>query len=230
MMDHDLGLYYLARINFTKAARAGKPEAQNMMGWYWANGLGHLPKDIVNACNWYAAAAEQGLADAMNNLGACYEYPGFMQQDIRKAITLYTSAARKGNVKARESLVRLERAVPPLDVVPPKPAKLLAQSQAQQVVQPPSQHASPQPVQQVAQQSSQQASQPARRQISQQSVNEASNIGSGLADVAVALLTIFVASKGYGYSPPPVFIPPPTINVHCASQLVGQTTVLTNCN
>src|SRR5258705_12607918 len=54
MMYHKLGLYYPARNSFKIAAREGNAEAKNMLGWYWANGLGHLPKDIVNACNWYA--------------------------------------------------------------------------------------------------------------------------------------------------------------------------------
>jgi len=234
MMYHKLGLYYPARNSFKIAAREGNAEAKNMLGWYWANGLGHLPKDIVNACNWYAEAADQGLPDAIYNLGACYEYPGFMQQDIKKATALYTSAARKGNVKAQESLARLGRPVPPSEVMPAKPAKQLAQAQvqqqAQQVLQQPSQPVSPQPVQQVAQQPAQQVSQPAVRQVSQQSVREESNAVNGLVELAVAILTVFAASKSYGTAPPPVFIPPPTINIHCTSQLVGRTTAFTNYN
>jgi TPR repeat protein len=97
MMDNNLGLTIPARNSFIKAAKGGNAEAKNMLGWYWANGLGHLPKDIIQACNWYAEAAVQGLADAIYNFGTCYEYPGFIQQDINKAIAQYTLAARKGN-------------------------------------------------------------------------------------------------------------------------------------
>jgi TPR repeat protein len=62
MLDQKMGLDTLARVNFTRAAKAGNAEAQNMMGWYWANGLGGLPKSTVEACNWYAEAESQGLA------------------------------------------------------------------------------------------------------------------------------------------------------------------------
>ena len=206
MAYHNHGLYWQAKNSFVEGARAGNANAQNMLGWYWANGLGHLPKNIVNACNWYATAADKGLPDAINNLGACYEYPGFAQHDMNRAIALYTLAARKGNSKAQENLVRLGRPVPPADLTPRQPVKQEA----------------PQPVRVVSQ------PQPVVREASQQPVSQDSSSGDKWVALAVAALNVFAASKGYGTAPAPVFIPPPAINVHCTSQMVGQT-ALTNC-
>ena len=56
----------------------------------------------VDACNWYATAADKGLPDAINNLGACDQYPGFTQHDMNRAIALYTLAARKAIQRHRK--------------------------------------------------------------------------------------------------------------------------------
>lgn len=216
LLYQDMGLSLGARNSFARAAKEGSAEAQNMMGWYWANGLGHLPKDTIQACNWYAEAADHGLPDAINNLAACYEYPGFIQQDMTKAVALYTLAARKGNPKAQQNLIRLGRPVPAADLAPQQPTKSAVQEPSKIAV------SQPPPVRQAAQQ-------PVARQAPQQPPREDSG-GSGgdWAAAAEAVLSIFVASKGYGTAPPPVFIPPRSITVHCNSQMLGQTAV-SNC-
>jgi TPR repeat protein len=44
---------------FLRAAEQGLAEAQNNLGWVYANGFG-VPKDKAEAARWYRKAAEQG--------------------------------------------------------------------------------------------------------------------------------------------------------------------------
>ena len=56
---------------------------------------------------WYSKAAEQGLADAQNNLGACY-YKGLgVKRSHTKAIGLFCKAAKQGNEIAIDNLNNL---------------------------------------------------------------------------------------------------------------------------
>src|ERR1035438_8547727 len=54
-----------------RKAKKGDAEAQYCIGKDYANGRG-ATRDLVEAVKWYRKAAEQGNADAQNNLGACY--------------------------------------------------------------------------------------------------------------------------------------------------------------
>ena len=45
MAYHNHGLYWQAKNSFVERARAGNANAQNMLGWYWANGLGHSARE-----------------------------------------------------------------------------------------------------------------------------------------------------------------------------------------
>ena len=56
---------------FRKAAEQGDPEAQNSLGFCYAEGQG-VPHDIDEAMRWYRKAAEQGHVTAQSNLGSCY--------------------------------------------------------------------------------------------------------------------------------------------------------------
>jgi Sel1 repeat len=259
MAYHHHGLYRYARASFAEGAHAGSAEAKNMLGWYWANGLGGLPKNVIQACDWYAEAARKGLADAINNLGACYEYPGFVQQDMTRAIELYTLAARKGNSNAQQNLARLGRPVPAPDLAPRKQPAVEALSRQQAAEEqseteyerymqcirrlPPAKTADegaavsnrckqeafsvretpPRPVPAAPPQP------PVARDEPQQSDREESSSGGAWLALATAVLNAFAASKGYGTAPPPMFVPPRAISVHCTTLVNGQT-AFTNCN
>src|ERR1700693_4204681 len=49
-------------------AEQSNAEAQNNLGWMYAHGEG-VPKDAIQAVNWYRKAAEQGNVDAQFGLG-----------------------------------------------------------------------------------------------------------------------------------------------------------------
>ncbi len=71
------------------------------------NALGdkyYFGKNYATAVEWYTKAAEQGLADAQNNLGVCYEDGFGVAQDDKKAAGWYTKAAKQGHVKAQFNL------------------------------------------------------------------------------------------------------------------------------
>jgi hypothetical protein len=213
MVDYKIGAYGPAVAYFNRAAKAGNPEAQNMLGWYWANGIGRTPKNVAQACNWYAKAADQGLPDAINNLALCYECPCIAQRDMNKAIALYTLAARKGNAKAQMSLARLGQPVPSADLVPRQPTKVTQEPVATYLVP----------------QTAPQAAQAARGPPQLPEGSESSGGGlAALGEIAEVAVAIFAASKSYSTTPTPVFIPPP-VSVHCTTQVLNQM-ALTNCN
>ena len=55
-----------------------------------------MEQDKSKAVEWYAKAAEQGDADAQDNLGSCYENGDGVSQDKRKAVEWYIKAAEQG--------------------------------------------------------------------------------------------------------------------------------------
>ena len=225
MAYYDHGVYWNARGAFLDGVRAGNADCMNMMGWYWANGLGHLPKDTIQACNWYAEAAQKGLPDAINNLGTCYEYPGFTQHNLSTAALYYGVAASKGSVKGQQNLDRLRVLRP--DLVPaaaaatarqatPKtpdafsstlttlcqPGASVGLSVSASCVAPGPSHA---PARQAAPATAQPAVQsapPQQQQQPQQATSSTDWVG-----LATAVLNVFVAVKGYS-GPPPAFSPP----------------------
>lgn len=52
-----------------------------------------MAKDLVVAVNWYSLAAEQGYADALGDLGNCYEYGNGTKMCLQEAIRLYSIAS-----------------------------------------------------------------------------------------------------------------------------------------
>ena len=57
-------------------------------------------KDYTEAVKWYRKAAEQGYANAQNNLGNCYYYGRGVTQDYYEAVKWYRKAAEQGNANA----------------------------------------------------------------------------------------------------------------------------------
>ena len=60
--------YRTAFAGFQKLAEQGNANAQDSLGWMYANGQG-VPKDDQQAVAWYHKAAEQGVARAQFILG-----------------------------------------------------------------------------------------------------------------------------------------------------------------
>ena len=60
-----------------------------------------VPRDYAEAARWYHLAAEQGVADAQNNLGILYSGGRGVPQDDAEAARWYHLAAEQGNAQAQ---------------------------------------------------------------------------------------------------------------------------------
>ncbi len=67
------------------------------------NGWG-VPQDYKEAAKWYRLGAEQGDADAQNNLGAMYDHGQGVPQDDKEAVRWYRLAAEQGCADAQLNL------------------------------------------------------------------------------------------------------------------------------
>ena len=61
-------------------------------------------EDDTAAISWYTRAAEQGDADAQNNLGAMYDAGEGVEENNGEAVKWYTLAANQGNTIAQNNL------------------------------------------------------------------------------------------------------------------------------
>src|SRR5258708_35079332 len=73
---------------FLKAAKKGDPEAQNMLGKCYENGIG-VRKNELDAAVWYKKSAGYGYPDGQNNLGNCYLHATGVEKDDHLAIKYY---------------------------------------------------------------------------------------------------------------------------------------------
>lgn len=103
-------IYYGIRNDFntafhyySDAAYAGDAEAQLSLGYMYLRGEG-VEQDDERAFIWTKKSAEQGLAQAQNELGRAYEQ---MKHDNNKAIEWYKKAAAQGYQDAQKNLDRL---------------------------------------------------------------------------------------------------------------------------
>lgn len=88
-------------------AKAGSLEAQKFLGTAYLQGNLGLPKSLANAQQWFFKAAEQGDADAMNNIGYTL-YRGFLgKADLSGAKMWLEKAARGGNTNAMLTLAHM---------------------------------------------------------------------------------------------------------------------------
>ena len=69
----------------------------------YRNGEG-VVRDPKKAAEWYRKAAEQGYADAQNNLGLLYAGGTGVVKDEAKAAEWYRKAAEQGNAAAQNNL------------------------------------------------------------------------------------------------------------------------------
>jgi hypothetical protein len=85
------------------AAQNGDPEAQFLLGVRYAKGQG-VPKDTVEAAEWYRKAAEQNLAAAQYALGYCYAYGQGVEKDAAEAVKWFRKAAVQNHAAAQYNL------------------------------------------------------------------------------------------------------------------------------
>ena len=88
------------------AAKQGDVLAQSLLGligWMYANGYG-VPENDREAVKWYRLAAEQGNANAQNNLGTMYDRGEGVPENDREAVKWYRLAAEQGLAIAQNNL------------------------------------------------------------------------------------------------------------------------------
>ena len=77
-------------------ASAGDRDAQRRLGDLYREGDELTPQDYGQARCWYRLAAEQGDANAANNLGAMYQHGKGMPANMNEAFRWYCRAAKRG--------------------------------------------------------------------------------------------------------------------------------------
>ena len=73
----------------------------------YRNGEG-VVRDPKKAAEWYRKAAEQGYAEAQNNLGLLYAGGRGVAKDEAKAVEWYRKAAKQGHEAAQYNLSLIE--------------------------------------------------------------------------------------------------------------------------
>jgi len=97
------GDYATAIHELRPLAEKGIASAQFKMGLLYANGQG-VPKDDVQARQWYEKAAAQGHTDAQANLGVLLVYARGGPQDYKMAVYWFRLSANQGNDLAQRKL------------------------------------------------------------------------------------------------------------------------------
>lgn len=89
-----------------KAAEQKLPEANLSYGTYAYMGEHNIAQNYDTAASHFKVAADQGLADAQNYLGAMHENGQGMAVDQDQAIAWYRKAALQGHLRAQANLGR----------------------------------------------------------------------------------------------------------------------------
>ena len=98
--------FVCARGYLIESASLGRSRAQALLAYLLISGLGG-PVDVSRAIRLYKVAAEQGDADAQNNLGEIYEVGRGVTRNSDEAIRWYELAAQKGLGSAQFNAGRL---------------------------------------------------------------------------------------------------------------------------
>jgi TPR repeat protein len=98
------GDYATALRLWLPLAQRGIVAAQNNVATVYESGGRGVPRDEVEAARWFHRAAEQGSADAQNNLGAMYSEGRGTLQDFGEAVRWWRSAAEQGHAAAQLNL------------------------------------------------------------------------------------------------------------------------------
>ena len=91
MAQYNLGVMYEKGNNLREMNSDGSSSPSKVV----------LPQDYAQAAKWYRAAAEQGLADAQNDLGKMYLKGKGVVQDHAEAMKWRRLAAERGHVGAQ---------------------------------------------------------------------------------------------------------------------------------
>ena len=89
-----------------RAIKAKKPSYQFLWGDMLAYGV-CIKKDIPLGLHYMREAADQGLAEALEQIGRYYHIGKFMQPDMDKAILFLKEAATLNNLKAQMRLAKI---------------------------------------------------------------------------------------------------------------------------
>ena len=102
-----LGRIYFARSDYANAAEysllaaaKGEPNAQNLIGVMYANGL-NFEQSYEKAARYYTMAASQGLGKAQANLGILYYHGQFFEQSYSMAAEWFLKAAEQNDANAQ---------------------------------------------------------------------------------------------------------------------------------
>lgn len=100
--------FYKALTNLKPPAEKGDSDSQLLLGLIYNTGFGLKERNYPEALKWFNKAAEQGNAEAQNNLGSKYRHGQGVKQDIAKANFWYQKSANQGNAYAKEVLKTLK--------------------------------------------------------------------------------------------------------------------------
>jgi uncharacterized RDD family membrane protein YckC len=100
---YNRGDYTTALRVFRALADRGDTDAQNNIGFMYANGQG-VATNYAEAVKWYRLAAEAGYAIAQSNLGAMYVDGKGVAKNYAEAARWYRLAAEQGNAIAQNML------------------------------------------------------------------------------------------------------------------------------
>jgi TPR repeat protein len=127
--DFECAAHYLA-----EAAKTGRPSAQSLLGWMYANGAG-VPRDARKASALYLEAARGNDPAAQNNLGELYEKGVGVAKNARLAAGWYRQAAEAGFGAAQFNLGRMYALGAGVDRDPAKARVWLEKASAQGIAQ-----------------------------------------------------------------------------------------------
>jgi TPR repeat protein len=99
----DTATLFRSLFLFFQAALDGSQEAQGHLGFLFVSGT-YVTTDYPSAAFWHQAAADQGYASSIFDLGQMCEQGLFFDQDATKALEHYEIAAEKGLVLAQQIL------------------------------------------------------------------------------------------------------------------------------
>ena len=111
------GLPVLAQSPATDAERAeleavranaerGNPASQYALGLRYANGVGGVERDPVEALRWYRRSSEQGYVPAQFAVAAMYDRGVGVAEDPVGAVRWYLAAALQGHAGAQHNLAQ----------------------------------------------------------------------------------------------------------------------------
>lgn len=87
----------------SRAANAGKVEAQMQMGMLYFRGIG-VSRNYQTAFEWFKKSADNGYATAQNLLGACYQFGAGTEINPQQAFAYYKKAADQNDPQANDNL------------------------------------------------------------------------------------------------------------------------------